>query len=114
MRKVFFSLIMALSSVAFSANWKDVDGIYAVTSKDYLDSSENEAGHTHYRIQLRGDSAKDLYAAMESGTIKDECTGASLKKIGDMKCLYFEESLSYECHFSIDIEKQRIEYGVAC
>lgn len=114
MRKISLFLVMAFSSVAFSANWKDIDGIYAITSEGYLDPSENEAVHSHYRIQLRGESAKDLYAAMEGEPVEDDCTGASLKKIGDMQCLYFEGALSYECHFSINIEEQRIEYGVAC
>jgi len=107
-------LAMTVASIACSADWKEMDGIYAVTSEGYLDPSKDEQKDSHYRIQLKGKSARDLYMAMKARPVKDECTGGLAKNIGDMQCLYFKEDSNYECHFSINIAKQSIEYGVAC
>ena len=114
MRVILIFLTMVVSTSAFSADWKNINGIYAVTSKGYIDPSEDEQKDSHYRIQLRGKSAKDLYTAIKVKPVIDECTGGMAKNIGDMQCLYFKEGSKYECHFSIDIAKQKIEYGVAC
>ncbi|MFC1747795.1 hypothetical protein ACFL2V_03225 [Pseudomonadota bacterium] len=113
--RLFATLFMVLlSSSALSADWKKLDGIYAVTSEGYLDPTENEQKYSHYRFQLKGKSAEDLYLAMKSKPIVDECTGGLAKNIGDMQCLFYKSSGSYECHFSINIAKQEIEYGVVC
>lgn len=114
MKALVIFIVMAISSTAFSANWNNIDGIYSVTSDNYMDPSENEPKNTHYRIQLKGKSAKDLYTAISVKPVRDECTGAQSKNIGEMQCLFFKESATHECHFSINIPKQKIEYGVAC
>ncbi len=114
MRTLIIFLLITLSSIAFSADWNKINGLYAVTPENYLDSPKNELKDTHYRFQLTGKSAKNLYAAIKVTPVKDECTNAQAKNIGNMQCLYFKESSSYECHFSINIAEQKIEYGVAC
>lgn len=114
MRNLLTLIIIIISPSAFSTDWKDIKGIYAVTSKGYLDPAEDEAKDSHYRIQLQGESAKDLYLAMKVKPVKDECTGAEAKNIDEMQCLYFKRDSMYECHFSINVENQKIEYGVAC
>ena len=114
MRVMIFLLAVLVSSVVSSADWKNFDGIYAVTSRGYLDPSEDEQRDSHYRIQLKGKSAGDLYEAMKVEPVIDECTGGMAKNIGEMQCLYFKEGSNYECHFSIEIATQQIEYGVAC
>lgn len=114
MRNILTLIIIIISPFAFSADWKNINGLYAITSKGYLDPVENETKDSHYRIQLQGESAKDLFLAMKVKSVKDECTGAEAKNIDDMQCLYFKQNSRYECHFSINIENQKIEYGVAC
>jgi len=110
MRAAVFAIAMALSFYANSAEWKKVEGIYSVTAKDMVSPIED----SHYRIQLKGVSAKDLYSAMKATPQKDDCTGAIAKNIGDMQCLYYKATNNYECHFSINIAEQEIEYGVSC
>ncbi len=114
MRIILILLVIAIPSIAFAADWKKVQGIYAVTAEHYIDPSDDEPKDSHYRIQLKGKSAKDLYRAMKVEPVKDECTDALAKNIGDMQCLYFKGETTYECHFSINLAKQKIEYGVAC
>ena len=109
-------LIMSLllSQIAICADWKKLDGIYAVTSEGYPDPSENEQKDSHFRFQLKGESAKDLYSSMKVEPVIDECTGEMSKNVNDMQCLYYKATNTYECHFSINVSKQKIEYGVAC
>jgi len=112
-------LLLLIPLIAFAADlcaadWKAVRGTYAVTARNYLDPAEGEPKDSHLRLQLSGDVAKDLYAAMKVAETKDECTGAMAKKIGEMRCLYYKADKKYACNFSIDIMRQAVEYGVAC
>ena len=79
-----------------------------------IDPPDHLPSDSHYRFQLTGSSAKDLYLAMKAEPKTDECTGGMAKNIKDMQCIYFKESANYECHFSINISEQEIEYGVPC
>lgn len=114
MKMIIIFLSVVVSPIVFAADWNSLNGIYAVTSLGYLDPSDNEQKDSHYRFQLTGKSAKDLYMAMKVKPITDDCTGGMAKNIGDMQCLYFKDGPKYDCHFSINIAKQQIEYGVAC
>lgn len=99
---------------AQAAEWKPVTGTYAITEKNPLDPGEGEPRDSHLRFQLTGAAASDLYRAMKSAVVRDECTGASLKQVGDMRCRHYANDKRYECDFSIDIARQKIEYGVPC
>jgi len=114
MKLLALTFLLASSTLALAADWKDVTGIYAITAEDYLDPPPEQKENTHFRLQLTGDSAKDLYNAMSVEPIEDECTGGMAKSIQQMRCLYFESDGTYECHFSINIAGQKIEYGIAC
>ncbi len=114
MKPMFLILSVALSGIAHGSDWKQIEGSYAITAENYLDPASDEPRDSHFRIQLRGRSARELYAAMKTQPVVDECTGALAKNLGEMQCLYFKESSSYECHFSIDLARQSIVYGVAC
>ncbi len=111
---LLFFLLVSSTADLLAADWKTLDGTYAITAKNYLDPSHEEPKDSHIRFQLRGDTAKELYQAMKTAEKPDECTGALAKKIGQMQCLYYKNEKKYECSFSIDIVYQTIEYGVAC
>jgi hypothetical protein len=114
MKLLAFAFLLSISMLACAEDWKDVTGIYAITAEDYLDPPPNQKKNTHFRLQLTGDSAKDLYNSMPVEPNEDECTGGMAKHIQHMKCLYFAGDKIYECHFSINIAEQKIEYGIAC
>jgi hypothetical protein len=111
---VLFFLTTAYLPGAPAADWKAVRGTYAVTAKNYLDPSDEEPKDSHFRIQLSGDAARDLYNAMKVTTSPDACTGALAKRVGEMQCLYYRSDKRYACSFSLNVMKQKIEYGVAC
>jgi hypothetical protein len=107
-------LLGLLSVVGIAADWKPLKGTYAITPQNYLDPSDDEPKDSHLRIQLAGDTAKDLYLAMKTAETPDECTGATRKSVGEMQCLLYKSEKKYVCHFAIDVMRQKIEYGVAC
>jgi hypothetical protein len=118
MKTSVVALILLLVSFAtfdvVATDWKVVKGTYAITPKNYLDPTDEEAKDSHLRFQLSGDTAKDLYSAMKVAERPDECTGATAKQVGAMQCLFYKSEKKYACHFAIDIMQQKIEYGVAC
>ena len=107
-------VLSLLAASADAATWKPLSGIYAITPESYLDPPEGEGPRSHFRLQLTGEAARDLYHAMDVEAQVDDCTGAMAKNAGNMQCLYFEAEDRFDCHFSIDLRRQEIDYGVAC
>lgn len=107
-------LLALLPTSSFAADWKPVSGMYAVTAQNYLDPSADESRNSHFRLQLIGESARDLYEAIPVSPVFDECTGGQSKASGEIRCTHFKESGEYECAFSINLLENKIEYGVAC
>ena len=109
-----FLALSAFAAGSPAADWKGLQGTYALTPEHYLDPPEHEPKDSHLRFQLEGDAARDLYQAMKVAEQTDECTGAALKQVGEMRCLHHAGDKGYRCNFSIDIMRQSIGYGVAC
>ena len=107
---IFFTLS---STYVLAIESQPLEGSFFVSPQGYIDSSPEEK-NTHYRIQLKGQSAKELYDLMESEIKIDRCTEAKSKTVGAMQCFHFENKRGYECDFSIDVENQKIEFGRAC
>jgi hypothetical protein len=118
MRKIQAVLLLLLFAAPMAAgivaDWRTLRGTYAVTPKNYLDPSDEEPKDSHLRMQLSGDTAKALYDAMKVTASPDVCTGAVAKRVGEMQCLYYRGEKKYACSFSVDIMRQKIEYGIAC
>ena len=91
--------------------WLNMNGVYVMTN---ISPKRGEGMDTHMMFQLESTQAKDLYTAIKSVEKLDKCTGAKAKRIGNMICLHYERQDTYECHFSIDIHKQKIEEGLPC
>jgi hypothetical protein len=106
--------LSSLATLACAAEWKPLSGTFAITGENYLDPGADEPANSHFRMQLTGDAAKDLYAAIPGASSVDACTGAQSKSAGDVRCLYIEAEDSYEYTFSVNLVERRIEYGVAC
>jgi hypothetical protein len=107
-------LLLAWGAAAAAADWRPLEGTYALTAKDVIDPPPEQPRDSHLRVQLTGAAARDLWAAMKVDAVDDECTGAKARRVGDMQCLWFERDGTYECAFSIDVMAQRIEYGTPC
>ena len=113
-RGVLAALLILLPGSVTAADWEPLSGIYAVTAENYLDPSPSEPKNSHFRIQLTGNSARDLYLAIPGDAVVDDCTGGLSKTAGEPQCVYIEEGSRYDCAFSIDLVEHKVEYGVAC
>ena len=111
---VLMVLLTSLSLGAHAEQWQPLSGIYAVTAENYLDPAPDEPGNSHFRLQLTGSSARDLYLAIPGDAAFDECTGGQFKASGEVRCVYYVEDELYECAFSINLLEHRLEYGIAC
>lgn len=91
-------------------------GQYGITGATVVDPPEGEEGNTRFRIHLTGNAAEDLYRSMNVKPVDDICLddGSVSKMIGNMQCTYLKKTGQYECRFSIDVAKQKIDYGWAC
>lgn len=107
-------LFFMTGATSTAAEWKPLQGNYAVTPEHYLDPSESEPKDSHYRIQFSGQAAEDLFNAMKVPASKDECTGAMSKRVGEMMCLRRLSPENFECSFSVNVMAQKIEQGVSC
>ncbi len=105
-------LALLLAGSAEAASWRDINGSYALTGPDMLRSSAAEK--SHFRVQLRGLTARDLYNAMEVEPGVDSCTGGRLKAVGNLRCVYFEKNRNYQCDFALDLGGPTIEVGLPC
>jgi glycine/D-amino acid oxidase-like deaminating enzyme len=99
---------------ALAAEWKPLAGTYAVTGASAVDPPPGESQTSHFRVQLTGASARDLFFAIPGSAVTDECTGGQSKSAGQLRCLYFKDGDSYECAFAIDLLDNEIDYGVVC
>lgn len=110
---LFITTVAFFSTAGHTVESAPLEGTFFVSPESYIDPSPNEK-NTHYRISLKGQSAKELYDLMDSEIQLDQCTGVESKTVGAMQCFLFKNKRGYECHFSIDVKNQKIEYGLAC
>ncbi len=114
----FLLLTTALPLVAHSSDWQPLQGIYALTTENYLDSEPSAEPPSHLRIQLTDASARALFEALDGPIEIDECTGGERKQGGAVRCIRSRDEssdeLRYECDFSLNLVAQKIEYGIAC
>lgn len=99
---------------ATAADWKPLTGTYAVTAEHYLDPGPDKPTNSHFRLQLTGDAARDLFEAIPGKATVDECTGGQSKTAGQLRCTLSADDGGYECAFSVDLIEHTVEYGVAC
>lgn len=107
-------LLLSMPLSLAAADWQPLSGIYAVTAENYLDPSDEEPKNSHFRLQLTGSAAQDLYQAIPGTPYVDACTGGLAKSAGELQCVYLKDQAAFECAFSIDLLERKIEYGVAC
>lgn len=106
-------LFTGIASIAVAAEWRSIEGDYAITEADYPDAPEGQV-KTHFRLQLSGSTAKELYDALPAGFEKDLCSGAEMRSSGDLRCYYTADQQRYECDFSINLKTSEVDYGTSC
>ena len=105
-------LALLLTGGVEAASWRDINGSYALTGADMMRGGADEK--SHFRLQLRGLTARDLYHAMDVEPGVDDCTGAQMKASGNLRCIYFENTRNYQCDFAVRLAGPSIEVGIPC
>jgi hypothetical protein len=108
MKTILLLFLSIISSVAIAADWKSLEGDYALTPEAHLTPPTPELEDMHFRFRLTGDSARDLYHAINAEGMVDECSGARAKQLSNIQCLYFKKKDQYECRFSINLRDNTI------
>lgn len=115
MRAILVLFLSIISSAALATDWKPLQGVYALTPEPYLGPPTHKPENTHFRVHLTGDSARELYHAVNAEGTIDECSGATSKTLSNIQCLYFKKDDQYECRFSINLRDNTIDdQSVAC
>jgi hypothetical protein len=108
MRTILLLFLSIMSSVVIAADWKPLEGAYALTPEAHLTPPTPEPEEMHFRFHLTGDTARDLYHAVNAEEMIDECSVGKAKQLSNIKCLYFKKEDQYECRFSINLTDNTI------
>lgn len=115
MRTLVLLFLSIIASGSMAADWKPLEGAYALTPEAYLGPPTHDRKESHFNVHLTGDSARDLYHAINAEDMIDECSGAASKQLSNIQCLYFKKDDQYECRFSINLRDNSIaDQSVAC
>ncbi|MGH7902329.1 MAG: hypothetical protein ACRENZ_11400 [Thermodesulfobacteriota bacterium] len=107
--------ILYLTSQA-ELTYVPIRGKLAIYGKYMVDLPPDESKDSHIYFHLEGDSARSLWNSMKVNPEYDECldNGSKTKRIGNMQCTQQVDDKTFDCYFSIDVQKQSIENGINC
>ena len=119
LNRVLFSILVLLilySSSKAELTYSPIKGEIAIYGKYMVDLPPNEPKDSHIYLHLEGDSAKTLWNSIKVKPEYDECldNGSKTKRIGNMQCTQSGDGKTFDCYFSIDVQKQSIEIGTTC
>ena len=91
-------------------------GSLVIRGATIVDPPPEEPGNTHAEFIIDGPAAQALFEAIKAPAREDECLGdgSISKRAGNVACIRRADSKAYECDFSLDLVKQRIDIGRAC
>lgn len=109
-------LFMVYSTIKAELLFNPIKGEMSVYGKYMVDLPTNEPNDSNIYFHLQRDSAKTLWNSMKVKPEYDECldNGSKTKRIGNMQCTQSGDGKTFDCYFSIDVQKQSIEIGTTC
>ena len=96
---ITLALLIAADPAHSEDSAKPISGTYALGGATLIDPPANEAKNTHLRLYLTGNAARELYAALPTPAVHDECLddGSMTKAVGGTSCTRMEDADVYEC-----------------
>ena len=70
---ITLALLIAADPAHSDDSAQPISGTYALGGATLMDPPANEAKNTHLRLYLTGNAARDLYAALPTPAVHDEC-----------------------------------------
>jgi len=109
-------LVIFFSTSKAELLYSPIKGEIAIYGKYMVDLPPDELKDSHIYFHLEGDSARSLWNSMKVNPEYDECldNGSKTKRIGNMQCTQKVDHKTFDCYFSIDVQKQSIENGINC
>ena len=103
------ALFLALALPASSQD-RPIAGTYTIGGESLSDPPPGEAKNTHLRLYLTGAAARDLYKALKTKPMADECTGpnAQTKLDRGISCTMQAGGKEFECSLGIDLRTQKL------
>jgi len=116
MKAVIAIAAVLLSNSALAADYRPLQGEYAIGGKTLFDAPPDEAQNTHLYVDLEGTAAHDLYEALPGPARVGVCGGSKdlTKRSGSVQCTLDKAAKEYHCAFGIELRTQRVVDGVVC
>lgn len=105
---------LLIASASPAGDWRPLSGDYAMTGAEPIDPAPDADPRSHLRIHLTGQTARELYQALNAPVQTDPCTDRPARIMGNIRCIEYRRNERYECDFSIDLDNQRLDHGLAC
>ena len=108
-RIVLFSLLVLVSSFVAGAEYKSMQGQYAISGPTLMDAPADEK-QDRVVLFLEGDAARDIYRGMSAQAKPEVCTpdGALTKNAGGVSCMFDASDDTYTCAIGV-----RLDSGLA-
>ena len=88
----------------------DLDGTFELAGK-LSHKGEPIEGTSHLYISLTPDAARNLYNALDTIPVEDQCTGYTYKGKGNVVYYEINKGSQYLCSFSLNLTDNRVEAG---
>ncbi len=113
---VTLALAIAASLALAGTAELPLKGSLTIRGATIVDPPPEEPTNTHAAFLVSGPAARALFDAIATPAHADECLGEGSvsKSAGNVVCSRRSDGKDYECSFSIDLVRQRIDLGQAC
>ena len=107
---------LVIAPSASAADYKPLQGSYAIGGTTLIDPPESEAQDTHFYVDFEGTAARDLYNAMKVKAAVGVCgeAGDLSKRQGGLQCTKVKGGKEYHCAFAVELRTQHVVPGVVC
>jgi hypothetical protein len=112
---VLLGLLVALPA-ASQDEYRPLAGSYLVGGEPSVDPEPGAPTDTHLQVFLTGSAARDLYRALKTKAVPDECVGPNAHSKFDrgIACTMQADGKEFECSFAVDLRTQKLQANHAC
>ena len=116
MKVLLATIALVTGTPVSAAEYQPLNGSYAVAGKTLIDAPASEPQDSHFYVDLEGDAARDLYAALKAKPQAGICGAAGdlTKRAGGVQCTQVKGGKEFHCAFGIELRTQQVVPGVVC
>ncbi|MBO9492356.1 hypothetical protein J7384_18485 [Endozoicomonas sp. G2_1] len=115
MRILLFCLLFYGTIAIAGSPFQKLAGLFHISSAPQADLEEPLISNSHLYLSLSGDAAKSTYEAMKIEPQISYCGEDHFEKRAEnFSCSFYFTKNVYECSFSIDINRGKLDLGGVC